>query len=120
HVGFEQPLLVQRGKLSHDGVVGGAFEVHAAQQLETGFPQSPAAEVPVDVVADGAELVLGDRLGQHHDAIAHHVIAGDKNHEDAAVRQRQQFNLVENLSAGGHGGGDTDVVSDLGEDVRRA
>ena len=114
------PFWYKRGQLAHDGVVGGALEVHAAQQFEARFAQRPAAEVTVDVIADGAQLVLRDRLAQHHHAIAHHAVARDQNHEDAAVGERQQLNLVEHLSAGGHGGGDSDVLRQLGEDVRGA
>ena len=89
---------------------------HAAHQLAAGLAELPAAEIPIDVVADRDQLFGVDRLVQRHHAVAHHAVARHQDRQHAAVGQRDQLDLLQLLRERRHGRGDPDVARHLHQD----
>ena len=114
----QQPLPVEHNEPFENGVVSGALLLQPAPEFLARFREDPAAEVLVQVVADGIQVVLRDVLLEGHHAVAHHAVARDHHHHDAPVHELQQFDPVQRLAGSRDGSGNADVVGDLGQHVR--
>ena len=114
----EQALVVEHGQAAQQGIVGRGLETQQALDLEADATERPSGEITVQVVADGSEFVLRGEPVELSDLAAHHVVAGDNDHQDAGRRQEDELDLIEHLAMAGNGGGDADVARELGKQVR--
>ena len=94
-----------------------AFILDAAQQFAARLAELPAAEVAIHVITNRSQFLGRGGLLEHDHAVAHHVVARDQHHQDAAVGERDQLDLIEFLRQFGNGGGDTHVPRELHQNV---
>src|ERR1700685_3238585 len=116
---IEQALGIKQADTPQDSVVSGAFKIEATLELALNTSKQPAAEIVVDVVPDRNQFVLRDRIVDADDSVADHTVAGNHDHKYAAIRQRDQFDLVERLIFRWDRSGNPKRASDFAQQLRR-
>ena len=71
----------------------------------------------IHVIADGVQLVLRGGSSSMTTRLCTMLVAGDHNHQHAAIGQREQLDLIQDLARRRHGGGDPHVQRQFGQDI---
>ena len=81
--------------------------------------QNPSAEIEIQIISYGNKIVRSESFIGGDDLLAHHLVPGDHDDQDAFIGQQHQLNLVEGLIRAWDSSDDAKVASKLREQLRR-